>query len=119
MWWRMLWILIACWLLSAHFLRYEQITFAIPFALAPLALLFRSLYLLRLLQIVLFISVFTVWGVTAFETVQIRLEQATPWLRLSFIMIAVMLFTLGAIMCVNGILRIRKQKFSWGRSSLR
>lgn len=38
MWWRMLWILIACWLLSAHFLRYEQITFAIPFALAPLAL---------------------------------------------------------------------------------
>ncbi|GIU11880.1 hypothetical protein C9I43_08115 [Shewanella morhuae] len=119
MWWRVIWILLACWLLSAHFLRYEQINFAIPFALAPLALLFRSLYLLRLLQIVLFISVFAVWGVTAIEAVQIRLVQETPWLRLSFIMMAVMLFTFGAIMCVNGILRIRKQKFSWGPSSLR
>lgn len=119
MWWRSLWILIACWLLSAHFVRYEQINFAIPFALAPLVLFFNSVYLLRLLQILLFISVFAVWGVTTIEAVHLRLAQEMPWLRLSFIMMAVMLFTLGAIMCGNGILRIRKRKSPWGDSPIR
>ncbi|MGL6124382.1 MAG: hypothetical protein ACRC1W_15595 [Shewanella sp.] len=110
MWWRNIWILIAFWLLSAHFLRYSQLNLAIPFLLAPLALLVNSTYLIRLLQVLLFVSVFAVWGVTTFDAIQTRLAQGVPWLRLSFIMAAVMLFTLGAILCGNGILQMRKQK---------
>lgn len=119
MWWRSIWIILAFWLLSAHFLRYEQVNFAVPFAIAPLLLLVTSSYVLRLLQAALFISIFTVWGVTTIEVVQLRLALEAPWLRLSFIMAMVMLFTLGAVICGNGILRIRAQKSRWCHSPIR
>ncbi|MCL1089296.1 hypothetical protein L2744_06655 [Shewanella profunda] len=118
MWWRTIWIIAAYWLLSAHFLRYDQLYLAGVFALAPLGILIKHSLIMRLLQAVLFVSVFAVWGVTVIDAIQIRIAHGTPWIRLAVIMGAVMLFTLGAIFCFNGILRLRRQKSYWGTSSI-
>ncbi|MGL5391237.1 MAG: hypothetical protein ACRDA8_07675 [Shewanella sp.] len=105
MWWRWLWIVVAYWLLSAHFLRYDQIYWVAVFALAPLAGLIKPQMSIRLLQLTLVISTVAVWGVSAVEMVQMRLAHDAPWQRLAAIMGTVMLFTLAAAWCGNGLLR--------------
>ena len=111
MWWRMGWIIIAFWLLSAHFLRYDQIYFAGLFVLAPLGMLIKHHLVVRFLQVILLISIFTIWGTTVIDAVQIRIAHEAPWIRLALIMGGVMLFTLGATLCGNGILKIRAKKY--------
>lgn len=118
MWWRSIWIIVAYWLLNAHFLRYDQLYLAGTFALAPLGIYLKHSLIIRLLQVILFVSIFSVWGVTAIDAIQIRMAHGTPWIRLAVIMGAVMLFTFGAIFCFNGILRLRRQKSYWGTSSI-
>ncbi|MEL4241823.1 hypothetical protein [Shewanella xiamenensis] len=103
MWWRVSWIIVAFWLLSAHFLRYDQLVFTSLFAIAPFFLLIKQPLAIRIVQAALFISVITVWGTTAIDAVQIRLAHGEPWLRLAIIMGSVMLFSLGAVWSGNGI----------------
>lgn len=110
MWWRTIWIIAAYWLLSAHFLRYDQVLLTGLVALAPLCMLIKHKLIIRSLQVVLFVCIFAVWGSTSIETIQIRIADETPWIRLATVMASVMLFTLGAILCGNGILRLRVQR---------
>lgn len=107
MWWRVSWIIIAFWLLSAHFLRYDQLVLTGLFAFAPLGLLIKPPVVIRLLQAILFISVVIVWGTTAIDAVQMRIAHDAPWIRLAIIMGGVMLFSLGAVWSANGIWRNR------------
>lgn len=119
MWWRTIWIIAAYWLLSAHFLRYDQVYLTGIFALAPLGILLKHSLVMRLLQVVLFVCIFAVWGVTTVETIQMRIAQEVPWIRLAAIMGGVMLFTLGSILCGSGILRLRMQNARWRTSPIR
>ncbi|MFG0455920.1 hypothetical protein [Shewanella mangrovisoli] len=105
MWWRVSWIIVAFWLLSAHFLRYDQLVLTGLFAAAPMGLLIKHSFVIRLLQAILFISVVVVWGTTAIDAVQMRIAQDAPWIRLTIIMGGVMLFSLGAVWSANGIWR--------------
>lgn len=107
MWWRVSWIIIAFWLLSAHFLRYDQLLLTGLFAFAPMGLLIKHSVVIRLLQAILFISVVIVWGTTAIDAVQMRIAHDAPWIRLAIIMGGVMLFSLGAVWSANGIWRKR------------
>lgn len=112
MWWRVSWIIVAFWLLSAHFLRYDQLLLTSLFAVAPLGLLIKHPVVIRLLQAILCISVVIVWGTTAIDTVQMRLAHGAPWIRLAVIMGGVMLFSLGAVWSANGIWRKTTQSYA-------
>lgn len=107
MWWRTIWVIAAYWLLSAHFLRYDQVYFAGIFVLAPFCVFIKHALIIRLLQSVLFVCIFVVWGITTLEAIQIRIAHGVPWMRLATIMGSVMVFTLGSIFCANGILHLR------------
>lgn len=112
MWWRVSWIIVAFWLLSAHFLRYDQLVFTSIFALAPLGLIIKHPLVIRLLQAVLCISVIIVWSTTVIDAVQMRISHGAPWLRLALIMGGVMLFSLGAVWSANDIWRRAKSTYA-------
>ncbi|QQX82026.1 hypothetical protein JK628_09555 [Shewanella sp. KX20019] len=110
MWWRILFISLAYLLLGAHFLRFGQNEACIAYALAPALLFIRSTWMTRLLQLALIVSAFLVWGVSGFEYVQTRILAEAPWYRLSIIMSSVVMFTLFAAWCGNGIIDKRSQR---------
>ncbi len=110
MWWRVLLIFLAYLLVGAHFLRYEQYEFAIGFALAPILLFIKASWSTRLLQIGLLVSAILVWGVSAYDYIQIRIAMGEPWLRLSIIMSGVILFTCLAAASGNGIIKKRRNR---------
>jgi len=105
MWWRVGWIIVAFWLLSAHFLRYDQLVLMGLYALAPIGLFIKHPAVIRLLQAILCISVVVVWGTTAIDAVQMRIAHNAPWIRLAIIMGGVISFSLGAVWSANGICR--------------
>lgn len=105
MWCRNLLITLAFWLLSAHFLRDNQLLWVTLFALAPIGLVFKSIPAVRTLQALLFVSVFAVWGTSTIDMVQIRLAHGEPWLRMMLIMSGVMLFSLLAAFLGNGLIQ--------------
>lgn len=112
MWWRVSWIIVAFWLLSAHFLRYDQLIFTSLYAIAPIGLLIKQPLAIRLLQAILCISVIIVWSTTAIDAIQIRISHGAPWLRLAIIMGSVMLFSLGAVWGANGIWSKAKRTYA-------
>lgn len=67
MWWRVSWIIVAYWLLSAHFLRYDQLVFTSIFALAPVGLIIKHPVVIRLLQAVLCIPVCNPFSISTFK----------------------------------------------------
>lgn len=105
MWFRNILITLAFWLLSAHFLRDNQLLWVTLFALAPIGLVFKSISMIRALQTLLCLSVFAVWGTSTIDMVQIRLAHDEPWLRMMFIMSGVMLFSLIAAYLGNGLIQ--------------
>lgn len=117
MWWRWLWIVLAFWLLSAHFLRYDLLYGMGIFALAPLAGLIKPQISIRLLQLALVISTVTVWGLSTVDMIQMRLAHDAPWQRLAAIMATVMIFTLAAAWCGNGLLRQNKARQNKARQT--
>ena len=110
MWWRVLIIFLAYVLIGAHFLRFGHNEACIAFALSPLLLLIKSTWATRILQLGLVISAILVWGLSAFEYIQMRIAADAPWYRLSAIMTAVIAFTLLAAWCGNGIIEKRNQR---------
>lgn len=107
MWWRIIIISLAFLLIGAHFMRYGYLAACSIFALAPLLLFIKHKAVTRLLQLTLIISALLVWGVSGFEFVQMRMAMDQPWLRLGLIMTAVVVFTLIAATCCNGIIAKR------------
>ncbi|GIU18312.1 hypothetical protein TUM4261_38960 [Shewanella sp. c952] len=110
MWWRIIFISLAYLLLGAHFLRFGQTEACIAYAIAPILLFIRATWVTRLLQLTLVVSAFLVWGTSAFEYVQMRMLAEAPWYRLSVIMTSVVVFTLFAAWCGNGIINKRSQR---------
>lgn len=103
MWWRVVIITLAFLLLGAHFLRFSQTEWAIIACTMPLLMFIRHNVINQLLKITLLLSVIFVWAVTTFNFIDMRITLSEPWLRLAFIMTGVMLFTLFAAFCTNGL----------------
>ncbi|WP_412495688.1 hypothetical protein [Shewanella chilikensis] len=94
MWWRVVLLCLAYWLLGAHFLRYSHTVAAAICLLAPAVLFVKSAIVVRVLQIGLLVGAVLVWAKSGFEYVAMRQAMDAPWLRLAFIMGGVTLFTL-------------------------
>ncbi|WP_434940558.1 hypothetical protein ACRWQN_09440 [Shewanella sp. HL-SH8] len=108
MWWRVLIISIAYWLIGAHFLRFNHIELAIIAATLPCLMFVKHAVVSRLLQLGLVLGCIFVWGVSTVDFVQMRLTMDAPWLRLASIMAGVVAFTLFAAYCCNGLTRKNK-----------
>ncbi|MCF1427279.1 MAG: hypothetical protein LPH19_04765 [Shewanella sp.] len=108
MWWRIILVALAFWLIGAHFLRFGDTWLCVATALMPALLLFPKLAAYRVLQLTLVIAALGIWGVSGYDYVQMRIAMDAPWLRLAGIMSAVALFTLSAVWWVEGITRLRK-----------
>ncbi|GGQ15629.1 hypothetical protein [Shewanella litoralis] len=103
MWWRVIIITLAFLLLGAHFLRFSQTEWAIIAAIMPLLMFIRHNVISQLLKFALVLSVIFVWAVTTFNFIDMRITLSEPWLRLAIIMAGVMVFTLFAAFCTNGL----------------
>lgn len=108
MWWRVILIVLAFWLIGAHFLRFGDTLLCAVAAGLPLLMLIKHTLALRALQLILVISAIGVWGISGFDYVQMRLAVDAPWMRLAAIMTGVALYTLTAAYWVEGIGRRRK-----------
>jgi len=107
MWWRVTIITLAYLLLGAHFMRYGQVILCVVYTAAPFFILFKHPAITKLLQIILVISAVLVWGMSSYNFIQLRIAMEEPWYRLGAIMSAVILFTLAAAWCCNGVISIR------------
>ncbi|MBR9729227.1 hypothetical protein ACFOD0_11835 [Shewanella intestini] len=103
MWWRVLIVTLAYWLMSAHFLRFDQFTFTVLAALMPLAMIIRHKLAQIALQVGLIVGCIFVWGISTFDFVSQRIALDAPWTRLVIIMSGVVLFTLFAAYCCKGL----------------
>lgn len=107
MWWRVVLLCLAYWLLGAHFLRYSHTIAAAICLLAPAVLFVKSAIVVRILQVGLLAGALLVWAKSGFEYVAMRQAMNAPWLRLAFIMGGVTLFTLLCAWSGNGLARNR------------
>lgn len=103
--WRLVLLFLSYWLLAAHFLRYDGIFPTAIVALLPFLILIKHRFSVYLLQAGLIIAVAAVWIPTTISIAQFRISMGTPWLRMSLIMAAVMLFTLMSAWAISAIHR--------------
>lgn len=83
---------LACFTLTAHFLRAGQLLMAAMTLVLPWLLLTRRTWALRANQTVLGVGTL-VWVVTLVGRAQARMAEGKPWLRLAAILIACAVFT--------------------------
>ncbi len=103
MWWRVIIITLAFLLLGAHFVRFSQTEWAIIACFMPLLMFIRHNIINQLLKFTLLLSVIFIWAVTTFNFIDMRMTLSEPWLRLAMIMGGVMIFTLFAAFCTDGL----------------
>lgn len=83
---------LACFVLTAHFLRAGQLLMAVMTLVLPWTLLTKRTWALRATQTALAVGVL-VWIVTLVGRAQERMAEGKPWLRLAAILIACAVFT--------------------------
>ncbi len=103
MWWRVIIITLAFLLLGAHFVSFSQTEWAIIACVMPLLMFIRHNIINQLLKFTLLLSVIFIWAVTTFNFIDMRMTLSEPWLRLAMIMGGVMIFTLFAAFCTDGL----------------
>lgn len=96
MWWRYLIICLACLLIGAHFLRFNQLIFCGLSVIAPVLLMIRHKISFAILKYGLVVAAFGIWGLSSYQFISFRIEADQPWIRLALIMVTVILFTLWA-----------------------
>ena len=85
-------VVVACWLLAAHFLRSFDVVFMLFFLFLPLLLSVRSAWAVRVVQVALAFGVFE-WIAATARFLSERRATGEPAGRLLLIMGAVILFT--------------------------
>jgi hypothetical protein len=108
-------VVVACWLLAAHFLRSFDLIFVLFYLFTPLILLIRSVWAVRIMQVILFFGAFE-WLTTTVRLVGDRRFTGEPAGRMVLIMSAVILFTLGAGAALES--RGARRRFGRGDSSV-
>jgi hypothetical protein len=93
-------IIVAAFLLSAHFLRESNWAAMIVCLLAPTLLLVKKRWSLMLLQGLAYLGA-GIWVWTTISLMQQRLAFGEPWLRLVVILGVVILFTVWAGLLLN------------------
>ncbi len=78
MWWRVVLLCLAYWLLGAHFLRYSHTIAAAICLLAPAVLFVKSAVVVRILQVGLLAGALLVWAKSGFEYVAMRQAMDAP-----------------------------------------
>lgn len=101
--WRIVLLFLSYWILAAHFLRYDGIVPTAIVALMPLLIIVRHRAAVYLLQAGLIVGVVAVWIPTTINIAQFRISMGDPWLRMSLIMSAVMLFNLITVWCMSAL----------------
>ena len=85
--------IVSCTLLAAHFYRYGMVGLAITILLLPAVLLIRKRWPVQVVGLLLLAGSLK-WTWTAWRIAQVRLAHGLPWMRMSLILGAVVLFTL-------------------------
>lgn len=102
MWWKVIIITLAYFLMGAHFMRYGNTIMIVVCALMPLLMFIKRPWTSKLLSSGLVLGSVLVWGVATFGFVEMRMAVEAPWLRLAVIMSAVIAFTLfAAYLCTQ------------------
>lgn len=83
---------LACLLLAAHFFRADQLALAVASALLPLLLAVPRAWAARTMQLALLVGAVE-WLRTLAEFAAVRVSMGQPYLRLTAILLAVALFT--------------------------
>ncbi len=90
MWWRIVLLSLAYLTLGAHFLRFGDMTWAALITAVPFLLFIRKRIVITLLQAGLVAGTFLVWTPTTYNLISLRMLFGQPWLRMAFILGAVM-----------------------------
>lgn len=98
---------LACLLLAAHFFRADQLALAVTSALLPLLLAVPRAWAARTMQLALLVGAFE-WLRTLAEFAAVRVSMGQPYLRLVAILFVVALFTAAsALVFRSARLRVR------------
>ncbi|WP_036825816.1 hypothetical protein, partial [Photobacterium sanctipauli] len=91
-------VILSCWLLAAHFLRFGGMIPFIVLVLLPLALFVRRKAIPKLMSALLILMAGK-WLVVTYEMITVRLMMGDDWIRMLCIMGAVVIFTLVSVCC--------------------
>ncbi|HZK47988.1 MAG TPA: hypothetical protein VFD74_00075 [Thermoleophilia bacterium] len=89
------WVMVASWVLAAHFLRSFDLPFVLFFLLLPMLLAVRRAWAARIAQVALLFGVFE-WVATTARLLAERRATGEPAGRMVLIMAAVIVFTAAA-----------------------
>lgn len=92
---RLLPVVLALWVLAAHFMRTGMLPLTALLFLLPALLFVRRMWAVRALQVVLVLGAVE-WALTGADFVAQRMDMGRPWTRLALIMGGVTLWTLGS-----------------------
>ncbi len=101
-------VVLACWVLGAHFLRQGLIVPAIVCVAMPLLLLVRKPWSRLVLQSFLYAGA-VVWAYTAAALAEDRLAEGIPWIRGTAILVAVSVMSIAAGWLLNA--KVIKSRF--------
>lgn len=91
---------LSCWLLGAHFLRSGHLVLTAIMITAPLILLIREIWSVRVIQVLLGIA-FVEWLRTLWLLVEVRRADGDPWMRLALILGVVALLAMGSALALE------------------
>ena len=74
-------VIIAAFVLAAHFLRQSEFVLLLLCVLTPLLFLIKKRWSLFALQMLMYLGVI-IWATTTVQIVQQRLSSGEPWIRL-------------------------------------
>ena len=101
-------VIVAAFLLAAHFLRQSEFALLLLCVLTPLLFLIKKRWSLFALQMLMYLGTI-VWANTTLQIVRERIASDEPWARLVIILGAVILFTIVAGLLLNS--PIIKEKY--------
>lgn len=93
-------LIVASLLLSAHFLRAGNLVLAVICVLFPLLLFIKRRWSWMVVQVFAYVGV-AIWGYTTFSIVQQRIYWGIPWVRVVLILGGVAAFTAWAGLLLN------------------
>ena len=105
---RIILLILTYLLLGAHFLREGEMILALSCLFIPFLLFIKRKWSIKVIQIFTYGGVL-VWIKTLFVLINSRMDMGQPWIRMTIILFAVMLFTLISGFLLNS--KVIKDKY--------